>query len=79
MRTEDLRAKLQRVIAFPVTPLHTDLSPDIAGLRTNRRALLHHPMAAIVAAGGTGEMYSLPLRESGSCTDCGGGVAGVFR
>jgi 5-dehydro-4-deoxyglucarate dehydratase len=59
MRTEELRAKLQRVIAFPVTPFHPDLSPDIAGLRTNRRALLHHPMAAIVAAGGTGEMYSL--------------------
>jgi dihydrodipicolinate synthase/N-acetylneuraminate lyase len=34
------------------------VSPDIAGLRTNRRALLHHPMAAIVAAGGTGEMNS---------------------
>lgn len=44
---------------FSCHSFHPDLSPDIAGLRTNRRALLHHPMAAIVAAGGTGEMYSL--------------------
>ena len=65
MTAEELRAKLRGVIAFPVTPFHADLSLDIAGLRKNLRALLQHPIAAIVAAGGTGEMYSLtPLEHS---------------
>ena len=50
---------LQGVVAFPVTPFHADLSLDIAGLRRNLKALLRHPVCAVVAAGGTGEMYSL--------------------
>ena len=50
---------LQGVVAFPVTPFHADLSLDVAGLRRNLKALLRHPVCAVVAAGGTGEMYSL--------------------
>jgi len=63
MKPDELRTKLRGVIAFPVTPFHQDLSLDIAGLRNNLRALLQHPIAAIVAAGGTGEMYSLTSSE----------------
>jgi 5-dehydro-4-deoxyglucarate dehydratase len=59
MELEELRTKLRGVIAFPVTPFNPDLSLDIAGLRGNIQQLLRHPIAAIVAAGGTGEMYSL--------------------
>ena len=51
------------MIAFPVTPFNADLSLDISGLRKNIRHLLQHPIAAIVAAGGTGEMYSLTPSE----------------
>jgi 5-dehydro-4-deoxyglucarate dehydratase len=54
---------LNGVIAFPVTPFNSDFSLDLPGLRRNLRALLQHPMAAVVAAGGTGEMYSLTPAE----------------
>src|SRR6266481_8684847 len=58
MRLEELRSRLRGVIAFPITPFKPDLSLDIPGLRRNLQQLLQHPIAAIVAAGGTGEMYS---------------------
>ena len=63
MTAEQLRVKLRGVIAFPVTPFHADMSLDIAGLRSNLRELLKHPVAAVVSAGGTGEMYSLTPLE----------------
>ncbi len=63
MRPEELRAALAGPLAFPVTPFHADLSLDLAGLKKNIQALLRHPPAAIVAAGGTGEMYSLTPAE----------------
>lgn len=63
MEPEELRSKLRGVIAFPITPLKPDLSLDIPGLRKNLRRLLETPIAAIVAAGGTGEMYSLTPAE----------------
>jgi 5-dehydro-4-deoxyglucarate dehydratase len=63
MRPEEFRGKLRGVIAFPVTPFKPDLSLDLAGLRENIQELLRHPIAAIVAAGGTGEMYSLTPAE----------------
>lgn len=53
------------VIAFPVTPFHADLSLDLRGLRENLKELVAHPLAAIVAAGGTGELYSLTPAEHG--------------
>ena len=59
----DLRDKLRGVIAFPVTPFHADLSLDLGGLRKNLRALLAHPICAIVAGAGTGELYSLSPKE----------------
>lgn len=58
-----LREALTGVIGFPITPFRTDLSVDIDALRKNVRAMLEHPLAAIVAAGGTGELYSLTPRE----------------
>jgi 5-dehydro-4-deoxyglucarate dehydratase len=63
MKPEALRAKLTGVIAFPVTPFKTDLSLDLDGLQKNLQSLLQHPLAAVVAAGGTGEMYSLTPTE----------------
>jgi 5-dehydro-4-deoxyglucarate dehydratase len=63
MLPEDLRSRLSGVIAFPVTPFKADLSLDLEGFRNNLRVMLEHPIAAIVAAGGTGELYSLTPDE----------------
>ena len=63
MRPVELRQKLSGVIAFPITPFRSDLSLDIEGLRENLAKLCAHPICAVVAAGGTGEMYSLSPAE----------------
>jgi len=63
MLPADLRSKLHGPIAFPVTPFRSDLRVDLDGLEANLRGLLDHPPAAIVAAGGTGELYSLTPAE----------------
>jgi len=63
MEPSELRAKLSGVIAFPITPFKNDLSLDVEGLQENLAKLLAHPICAVVAAGGTGEMYSLTPAE----------------
>jgi 5-dehydro-4-deoxyglucarate dehydratase len=63
MHPNTLREKLYGVIAFPVTPFKDNLSLDLPGLHHNLTKLLEHPISAIVAAGGTGEMYSLTPAE----------------
>lgn len=63
MLPAELRQNLRGVVAFPVTPFKADLSLDLEGLRKNLRAVLHHPVCAIVAAAGTGELYSLSPAE----------------
>jgi 5-dehydro-4-deoxyglucarate dehydratase len=63
MHPNTLRSKLSGVIAFPITPFKDDLSLDLPALRVNLNKLLEYPVAAIVAAGGTGEMYSLTPAE----------------
>src|SRR5437773_7479836 len=63
MEPLELRSRLSGVIAFPITPFKHDLSLDLEGLRENLAMLLRHPIAAIVAAGGTGELYSLTPAE----------------
>ena len=63
MQPSELRKKLQGVISFPCTPFKKDLSLDLDGLRKNLRLLLKHPIAAIVAPAGTGEIHSLSPAE----------------
>src|SRR3954465_12863895 len=63
MQPEALRQKLHGVVSFPVTPFKADLSLDVEGLRKNVRSVLQHPVCAIVAAAGTGELYSLSPAE----------------
>ena len=63
MEPIELRSKLSGVIAFPITPFKSDLSLDVQGLQENLAKLLAHPICAVVAAGGTGEMYSLTPAE----------------
>src|SRR6266404_8581134 len=63
MQPNELRQRLQGVISFPVTPFNVDLSLDLGGLRRNLRSLLKHPICAVVAPAGTGELYSLSPAE----------------
>ncbi len=51
------------VIGFPVTPFNQDHSLDLAGFAKNLEIILTKPFTAFVAAGGTGEMYSLSRDE----------------
>jgi 5-dehydro-4-deoxyglucarate dehydratase len=63
MKPDQLRSKLSGVIAFPITPFREDLSLDLDALRENLAKLFANPICAVVAAGGTGEMYSLTPAE----------------
>lgn len=64
MEPSQLRASLENgVIAFPITPFDNDLQLDLPGLRKNLEQMLEYDFRAIVAAGGTGEMYSLSMEE----------------
>ncbi|MGH9163011.1 MAG: 5-dehydro-4-deoxyglucarate dehydratase [Vicinamibacteraceae bacterium] len=63
MTPNALKEQLTGVIAFPVTPFLADGSLDVDGLRRNVQALAPHPFCGLVAAGGTGELYSLSELE----------------
>src|SRR5947207_14917914 len=63
MTPQELRSRFGGVVAFPVTPFRADLSVDVEGLRRNLAHLATFPFCAVVAAGGTGEVYSLTPDE----------------
>jgi 5-dehydro-4-deoxyglucarate dehydratase len=63
MQPHELRRKLEGVISFPCTPFKKDLSLDLDGLRKNLRSLLKHPICAVVAPAGTGELHCLSPAE----------------
>jgi 5-dehydro-4-deoxyglucarate dehydratase len=63
MQPNELRRKLAGVISFPCTPFKRDLSLDLDGLRKNLRSLLQHPLCAVVAPAGTGELHCLSSAE----------------
>jgi len=62
-KPQELRNRFGGVVAFPVTPFKKDLSLDLEGLRKNLQHLATFPFCAAVAAGGTGELYSLDPDE----------------
>lgn len=59
-----LRDQLRGVFGFPITPFQQDLSLDLAALEKNVDEMTRHPYCAIVAAGGTGEIYSMTSEEA---------------
>ena len=63
MQPDELRRKLEGVIAFPVTPFKKDYSVDLDAVRKNVTEMLKLPLCAVVALGGTGEMYSVTPEE----------------
>lgn len=60
----DPKKQFHGVFGFPVTPFKDDLSLDIEGLEKNVDWMAKHPFCAMVAAGGTGEVYSMTPDES---------------
>lgn len=63
MQPDELRRKLEGVIAFPVTPFKKDYSVDLDAVRKNATEMLKLPLCAVVALGGTGELYSVTPEE----------------
>ncbi len=61
--TRKFTASLNGVFGFPVTPFKKDLSLDLHALKRNVEEMAAHPFCALVAAGGTGELYSLSPDE----------------
>jgi 5-dehydro-4-deoxyglucarate dehydratase len=60
---KEFASSLRGVFGFPVTPFHKDLSLDLKGLERNVDEMAAYPFCAMVAAGGTGELYSLSIDE----------------
>ena len=58
-----LRQRLHGVLGFPVTPFRHDHALDLDALERNVDAMAAHGFCALVAAGGTGEVYSLSPQE----------------
>lgn len=63
MSPREFAAKLRGVFGFPITPFRRDLSLDLDALARNVDEMAGYPFCAIVAAGGTGELYSLSPEE----------------
>ena len=63
MTAADVRNRFKGVFGFPVTPLRKDLSLDLDALARNVADMVRYPFCALVAAGGTGELYSLTVDE----------------
>ncbi len=64
MTPRDFARRLTGVFGFPVTPFRQDLSLDLAALERNVDEMAAHPFCAMVATGGTGELYSLTAQET---------------
>jgi len=63
MTPSDVCNRFRGVFGFPVTPFRKDLSLNLDALARNIDAMSQHPFCALVAAGGTGELYSLSVPE----------------
>jgi len=63
MTAKDVRNRFTGVFGFPITPFRKDLSLDLDALARNVADMVQHPFCALVAAGGTGELYSMTVDE----------------
>src|SRR6266576_381386 len=63
MTAKDIRKRCIDVLGFPITPFRIDLSLELDALARNVAEMVKHPFCALVAAGGTGELYSLTPDE----------------
>ncbi|MBM3774511.1 MAG: 5-dehydro-4-deoxyglucarate dehydratase [Acidobacteria bacterium] len=68
MLAAELKHRLRGALGFPVTPFRPDLSLDLDALSSNVARMVEHPFCALVAAGGTGEVYSMTVEEIAEVT-----------
>jgi 5-dehydro-4-deoxyglucarate dehydratase len=61
---QKLQAQLRGVTAFPITPFAANLDLDLSALKHNVDWMIRHGITSLVAAGGTGESYSLTSDET---------------
>ncbi|MBI3208799.1 MAG: dihydrodipicolinate synthase family protein [Candidatus Solibacter usitatus] len=65
-----LKEKLRGAVGFPITPFQKDLSLDLAALESNIAFMIQHDFCSLVAAGGTGEIYSMTPAENVDVVGC---------
>lgn len=63
MSHRQFAARLRGAFGFPVTPFRADLSLDLDALARNVDEMASYPFCALVAVGGTGELFSLTPDE----------------
>lgn len=63
MQPQELAARLRGVIGFPITSFHDDYSINMDGFRQNVEFMVKGGLHALVAAGGTGELFGLNISE----------------
>ena len=63
MTPREFASTFTGVFGFPVTPFKKDLTLDLEALARNVDEMASHPFCGMVAAGGTGELYSLSIDE----------------
>ncbi|HEY7390024.1 MAG TPA: dihydrodipicolinate synthase family protein, partial [Bryobacteraceae bacterium] len=63
MSHRQFAANLRGVFGFPVTPFRADLALDLDALARNVDEMASYAFCGLVAAGGTGEVYSLTPDE----------------
>src|SRR5437899_11784446 len=63
MTATDVRKRFTGVFGFPITPFRKDLSRDLDALARNVGGMVQYRCCALVAAGGTGELYSMTVDE----------------
>jgi 5-dehydro-4-deoxyglucarate dehydratase len=63
MSPQEFCKSLKGVFGFPVTPFRRDLSLDLDALGRNVDEMARYGFCGMVAAGGTGELYSLTPQE----------------
>lgn len=63
MKFANVCKQLKGVFGFPITPFKKDLSLDLDALARNVEEMVRYPFCAMVAAGGTGELYSMTPDE----------------
>src|SRR5207247_11122061 len=63
MTATDVRNRLTGVFGFPITPFRKGLWLDLNALARNVDSMAQPRCCAMVAAGGTGELYSMTVDE----------------
>ena len=69
IENQDLKARIRTgLLSFPVTPFGEDGAFAPAPFRAHLEWLSDHPVAGLIVAGGTGELFSAPWKNASSAS-----------